>query len=342
MSTTLDTIQDIIVSTQSNLGKAEFSDNASTYQEYVLVDRLIRPEHKIYSGGKDLRRNALMKTGGSAENVGLYGTSQVTQRQGLKYAITPWFNTTANYAIDRREITANSGAEEIVDLVTARRAMATIDMVEKLEINGWNAPTSSSDDLTPRGIPYWIVKNASEGFNGGNPSGFSDCGGIDSSAFSGWNNYTAQYATANHDDMVRKLRKAYTLTGFVSPASANIPAPIARRFLLAANYTVVSAMEEIGEQQNDQLGNDIASMDGVVMFRKQPVIWVSYLDSDTSNPIYGLDLNTWKLGFLQGEYMREETFKPDQDQHTVYVTHLDNTYGFICDCRRRNFVVSHS
>ena len=40
------------------------------------------------------------------------------------------------------------------------------------------------------------------------------------------------------------------------------------------NEDTMSSLEDLGEAQNENLGRDIASMDGQIIFRRVPIIWV--------------------------------------------------------------------
>ena len=74
----------------------------------------------------------------------------------------------------------NRSPARLVNLLQSSRVDAMTDLAELMESNFWGAPASSSDTLKPYGVPYWIVYNATTGFNGGHPSGFSDVGSFSS------------------------------------------------------------------------------------------------------------------------------------------------------------------
>src|SRR5690606_3042281 len=83
-------------------------------------------------------------------------------------------------------------------------------------------PADSDDKLAPFGIPYWVVKDSTAGFNGGNPSGFSSgAGGLDSSRHTRWANYTDSYTNVTKADLIKKMRTAYRKIRFKSPM--NVP-----------------------------------------------------------------------------------------------------------------------
>jgi hypothetical protein len=215
------------------------------------------------------------------------------------------------------------------------------DLIVLFETQFWSKPSTSSDKLNAFGIPYWVVKNASTGFNGGNPTGFSSgAGGISSSTYTQWANYTAQYTDVTKEDLIVKMRTAAAKTGFVNPVMFP-DTNRGDRFSHMTTYSVIATMERILETQNDNLGNDVASKDGQVMFRGNPVEWVPYLDSnDSQNPIYGINWGVFQPIFLSGWYLRETPPTPSQDMHTVVSVHIDSTYNFRCTDRRRMSVIA--
>lgn len=97
----------------------------------------------------------------------------------------------------------------------------------------------------------------------------------------------------------------------------------------------VGHLEEVLEAQNDNLGNDVASKDGAVQFRRIPVEWVPWFDNnsgtvDTTNPIYGINWTVFKPCFLSGEYMKETKVAPHPLHHRTITQFIDCSYNFFC------------
>jgi hypothetical protein len=241
--------------------------------------------------------------------------------------------------INAVEVRINSGKRQLLNMVKLARTDAMMSLAELMEQNGWTGPASTSDKLSPWGITHWIVKNASEGFYGGDPSGFTDCGGIDSDTYARWKNWSGTYGAVTKEDLIRKMRKATYKTDFKMPVPVTDYSTGSKRGIYTT-YEVLAAMEEILEAQNDNLGSDLASKDGMVMFRKTPVTAVPYLDAnDSTNPVYGINWGDMKIVFLSGMYMHES--KPIQcpNKHNVRVIYTDLMYNFICRNRRSQFVL---
>mgnify|MGYP003114576680 FL=1 len=337
-------IADLITTTQRDLGKLRWTDIAYDLQEYVALPMILQKKKVSFQSGQGIQWNVMYKTSGAAKDTGLYETDNVNVADVMTTANIPWRHMTTNYAIERREIAMNTGPAQIVELVRIRRNDAMIDLAKHMEQRFWAKPASSSDNKQIFGVPYWATYNATEGFNGGNPSGFSNgAGDIDSSQndFSQWKNYTAQYATVSSTDLVRKWRRAATFTNFRAPVAGNpYGTGSFSQYGYYTNYNVIGPLEEVLESQNDNLGNDIASKDGKLLFRQVPVTWVPQLEGRNGDPIYGINWSIMKPAFLSGEYMREEGPTAASNQHTVFQTHVDTTMNLMCYDRRRNFVLA--
>ena len=104
----------------------------------------------------------------------------------------------------------------------------------------------------------------------------------------------------------------------------------------------MSGIEDLGEAQNENLGKDIASMDGVMVFKRNPVIYVPKLDDNTdqTDPVYMLNMSTFYPVCLKGDYLRETEPEKAPNQHNVFVIHVDLTWNVLCDDRRRNALLA--
>ncbi len=338
---TVEDIQDLVLSTLEELGRGRWTDMTSDLQDHIAMRRILNERAVRMQGGKHVQFNAQVRTGQAAKNVGLAATDDVNVVDVLTQGQVPWRHSTTNYAWDRREFNMNNpSAKQIVDLIQVRRNSAWIDLAELMERNFWGKPSDSSDKLTPMGIDYWLVRNTTEGFNGGDPAGFSDgAADLPVSEYPRWQNWTAQYEDVSKTDLVRKMRKAARFCRFRAP----VPHPdynTGDNYGYYTNYNVVGTMEELLEAQNDSLGNDVASKDGQAMFRRRPVEWVPFLEDDEGDPVYGINWGVFHPFFLSGEYLREDPPQKNPFAHTVVEVHVDLTYNFICRDRRRQFIIA--
>jgi len=339
MALAAENIADLVTTTQRELGRLKWTDLASDLQEYIALPKLMKGEKVQFDSGTEIQFNVMTDYSDAAENVGLFATDNVNVQDAMATAHVPWRHTTTNYAFDRREVAMNREPSKIVDLVKARRAMAMIGLTVRFEADFWSKPATSADVVKPYGIKYWAPTNATEGFNGGDPSGFTaGAAGLASATYTNWQNWTAQYTDVTKPDLITKWRKAATYTNFKSPIDIN-DYNKGNKYGYYTNYDVIGELETLLEDQNDNLGNDLASKDGLTIFRRQPVTWVPHLDSDSTDPIYGINWGVFYPVFLKGEYMVETNSQKAGNQHTVLNSFIDCTYNYKCCDRRRLFVL---
>lgn len=339
MTVHADDILDLVAGTLKELGRLRFEQIAQALVDYEVMGRILKKDKIGFEGGIGISRNLMVTTSGAAKHVKLFDKDTVAIADVLKTITLPWRHTTTNYAYERRELAMNSGsAEKVVDIIKVRRTDGLLSLVEKMEEAFWNKPTDSTDDTKPFGVPYWIVKNASAGFNGGAPSGFpAGAGGL---LHANWKNYTGTYTNVTKDDVITKLRTAFRKIGFKSPVNVqDYRTGKGERYRLYVTETTINALELLGEAQNENLGRDLASMDDQITFKRCPIIWVPYLDSDTQLPIYMIDFDSFQPVFLTGEFLREQGPHLAPEQHATYVVFIDTSWNVLCVDRRRQCVL---
>lgn len=330
---------DLVATTLRDLGKPRFTEIATDLQDHTAMRALLKKNRVQLQSGTGVQWDVMVAHASSAQNVGLGASDNVNIVDTMVQATADWRNTTANYAVIGQEIAMNSEPSRIVDLIKERRIAALISMAELMEANFWGPPVAITDNLTPWGVNTWIVKNATEGFNGGVPSGYTTIG-LNPTTYPRWKNYTAQYTSVTKEDLVRKWRKAATFTNFKPPVEGIPTFNTGDEYAFYTNYGVIGPLEESLEAQNENLGNDIASRDGVVMMRRAPVMWVPKLEADTTNPVYGINWGLFKTYILNGWWLRETHIPIYPGQHTVQANFLDCTYQWITKNRRCHFVLA--
>ena len=341
-------IADQLILAQSALGKGKLTDLASDLQEHVAISQLFQKKRAVFDSGNTIRFNMLMKGDNNFRNVGLFDVDNVNQADGLITGDVPWRHSNTGYTIDRRQITMGSGSAKLLDIYKEKRYMMLVGQAAGMEENWWEEPASSTDEESPFGVKYWLVYNATEGFNGGNNSNFSSGpAGKSRTTYPRLKNYTFNYTNVSKDDLVRKMRRASALCRFM-PTIPNRPIPGygtgQSKYAYYTTYDVLAGMEELAEAQNDNLGNDVASKDGLVTFRRVDVQWVPYLQANeaTADPMVGIDWDVFRVVFLRGEYMRETKAHVAPLQHNVVQGFTDNTYNFLCYDSRKTFLGAKS
>lgn len=333
-------IADLVKGTLKELGRLRFQQIAQSLTDYEVFPIWFKKDKVTFDSGIGIQRTLMNKLTGAAKHVGLLDGDKVNIVDVLDQLNVPWRHAQTNWGFIYQNTLMNRGDARIVDIVKTQRTAALIDLVEELESKAWSTPSSSSDKTNPYGVPYWVVKNATTGFNGSYPTNFTDVAGVNLTTTPNFKNYTFQYTNLSKLDGIKKLRTAHRKCRFKSPVDLqDYRSGKGERYRLYVNESTLSSIEDIGESQNENLGRDIASIDGVGMaFRGNPIRWVPQLDSDTQNPIYGLDHSVFYPVVLKGDYLREGSAKPLPDQHNAYGVFVDLTYNYLCVDRRRLFV----
>lgn len=330
---------DLVATTQRNLGKPKFTEIATDIQEFTALPNLLKKNRVVFQSGYGIQWDVMVNHAQSARNVGLGAQDNPTLIDTMVQATADWRNSDAHYTFIAQEIDMNREPQRIVDLLKARRIAAMISLTELMENNFWGPPVAADDNITPWGVNMWITKNATKGFNGGAPTGY-DTIGLNPTTYPRWRNWTELYTALTKTDFVRKVREACTKTNFKPPVKGIPDFNTGDMYGHYTNYNVIAPLEEILEQQNDNLGADIAKYDGMVTFRRRPVVWVPLLDNDTTNPFYGINWGVFKTIILQGWWLKELNVPHYPGQHNVNVTFMDITYNTVCYNRRRNYVLA--
>jgi hypothetical protein len=331
-----DQIDDMVVATLPELGRFRWTDISFTLREHIVADRLMRKERVSFSSGEKIQFNVKVDNGQQAQVSGLYDTDEINVDNVLKTASVPWTFVNTHFAYDNREPAFNSGGSQVLDLLKVRRSEAMQAAVELFETLFWQAP-NVNNTLEPYSLQYWIVKNATQGFNGGTPSGFSDVAGLNTTTYPQWRNYTDQYTNVSTTDFCRRARRAIHFCKFKPPV-VGAPYSTGLEYTMFTDYTLLQLLEEYLISENDNIGLDLAKYDGNVMLKRIPFEHAAKLDDDSQQPCYGIDWKSFHLEFMSGQYMRPS--EPVHGSHNTRAVYYDWAFNFVCRDRRRQFVIN--
>ena len=341
MPLTYGEIDDCVLLTQENLiKKGAFLDLQTDLSDHVAVREMWKGRQKKFDGGYPWKFQAQTDHNHSARAVGLFETDASALADTFIEGSVEPRHINAHYEYDLMEPSFQQGGHAIVDLVKSRYISMMISLYEYLESVLWSKPATSADKVTPFGIEYWVVKNTSEGFYGGNPTGFTDGrAGISTGTYPRWANWSGDYASVSKEDLLRMMRKAHRNIQFRSPVSHAVPDLGAMRNGIYTNDTVVGLLEELCEAQNMNLGTDLDSMGGRAVFKSTPITYVPKLDADTENPVYMLDWKWLAIGVMSG--WEENLTKPYMvpSKHNVRRVDLDATLNMVSTNLRRQCVL---
>lgn len=341
-------IADMVTTTLYKMGRGRFEQIAQELQEYEIMPWLMKKTGmfggiETISGGLGIKEYLMTSAGSGARWVGLFEKDQVNITDHLTEIKIDWCRATDNMAYERRELLENKGEERINKVLKPRRVAMMLRVAGLLEDAFFEAPDAAEPEV-PWGLKYWIVPSATTGFNGGAASGFTTVGGLNPTTYSAWKNYTGTYTAVTKADLIKKLRTAHRKTNWKSPVTTEeFRSEWGQRRRLFVNEETISNLEDLGEAQNENLGRDLAAMDGTMTFRRHPIRYVRKLDEDDSdasypNPVFMVDLASFKLFVLKGDYLRESDTMRAPEQHNVFVTHIDLSYNTMCVNRRANAV----
>lgn len=334
-------IDDAVLLTQNKLIKrGAFVDMQTDLTDHVAVREMWKNRQKKFDGGNDWEFECQVDHNHSAQFVGLFQTDGSSVSDTMVMGKVSPRHVNAHYLYDQREPAFQRGGVSIVDLVQSRYTSMQVSLFELMEAALWSKPTDSTDEVTPFGVAYWIVKNATEGFNGGNPSGFAaGRAGISTTTQARWANWSGSYAAFTPEDAIRKMRRMHRKTQFRSVVSHAQPELGAMKNGVYCNDTTIGLAEELLEAQNMNLGTDLDSQGGRATFKGSPLVYVPKLDDDTENPIYFIDWKWLAIGVLEGWENQLTAPYMVPDKHLVRRVDLDATMQMVCTNLRRQGVL---
>jgi len=354
-------LTDLIATTLSDLPKQYFEVmwDDSDYE----FCRIYQKERMSIDGGKKIERKVMLDPSGNARYRRYADTDEPNIDNVMDTIEVPWTQIGVHYSWDKLEILHNSNsAKGFIRLMTVRRTSGLWSLANLIEERAWKTPTSSSDDLYPYGVPYYInfLNNAqSDGFNGKtiryeNGSTDTSCAGIDADEQTKWRNYAATYTDVDNA-LLKKFRKAFMLTKFRAPIFINDPSKkenAAKRIYADAD-TCVELMDLADQRDDNHTGKDVLGNikvddTGLVYINRLPVVYVSQLDGytdpldgDTASPIYCVDFRKFKPVVHEGYWMEESEPMTSRGQHTTFTVYLDGAHNNLCTNRREAGFVLH-
>lgn len=343
MALNIEQIDDFVLRVLERYKKDSWVDISLPLQEYHFASKVFQAKKKPERGGSRLNWKLRVDNQGTAKHSGLYAIDDTNKKNVLTEAKQDWSKQTVNYIYDIDEEAFASGPERIIEEMRLNEQGLYNDFFSLMETAMWTAPESSSEDpRPPSGFPFWIQKNATLGFNGGDPSGFSDgAGGILTSKYKRWKNYTGPYEQVSRDDLVEKVVNACDFCYFRPPAEYPEIGKGEPDWGFYTVHSVLAEMRRLLNAGNDNLGPDVARWMGQVLIKGIPVRWVPALTNeesdayDSSNPFYGINWKKFEYFFKQGRNMIKHPPKQAGNQHTVRERHMDNWGNFVCYDRRQ-------
>lgn len=330
---------DKVAGTLRSMNRPNWQNIAQQLQVYEVMGKWMKSDRMIEGDGRSIARWLMTNIPDACRHVGELEEDVVNLENLMDEMEVPFVKLTTNYPILRSEVEDNKGKSLIFNVLEPRRAARMLNVAQTLETTAWAAP-DATDARKPWGVPYYVVKNATQGFNGGRPTGYTTVAGIDPTVVTDWTNWTDAYVTASQTDLIYRLKLAMIRTRFISPISVpDNRRGLEQRFRIYCNVPSYLSIETLYRNQNQDLGWDLGPGDGNIVLKGHPFVPIPILDSDTSNPFYGLDMNTFYPVVKSGSNFRETGPRWAPRQHDTLVVYVDHRYNYLCTDRSANFVL---
>lgn len=337
---------DLVASTLKNLGPYDTVSNiAQDKQHYEVLSRWFQNYKDTLESGPSIQRNLLVGDGtdGAAEYNEVTAEDNVNLIDILKQITIPWRHAKTSWMVVRQHVLMNRKPSAIVNYIQKQRDYAMLCFHKVLERKAWGTAPTSSDVLSPWGVRYWVVQNASTGFYGGSPTGDDLIAGINLTLLpvtGQFNNYSGTYAAATPGDLLAKMNTMHRKCGFVSPVTMKeYSSGTGNMQRVYCNETSITGFEQMCMANGDLSLTDISKVNGLQLsFRNHPIKWIPELDAETNNPVYMLDHSTFKPVVLEGDDMFE-TRNMAPRNHNIEQYFVDLSHNYECTNRRLNGVI---
>ena len=332
-----DDLIDLQNTTLKNLPKQDF-EVVLGQQTYHVINKWFQKDKVQLDSGTSIERNIILDPTGNAQHVRLYQklTSNVVESQ-VK-ATAPWVQVTSSYVMERREILRNRKPAGYINLLKSRRMTAAISLADTLEDRAFRTPDSSTDDLNPRGITYYLNKAdsgiESQGDFIGKTIRYGDAttstvkAGIDGSTNANWRNYAFTYTAINRE-LIKRMSRAFYATHFEAPRNVkDLTIGPLSNYRIYVPLSVLVELEDLAQSGNDNLGPDLLEYQGRTSFKRIPLLYSPQLDSDDDQPIYAVNHDKFYPFVMTDDWMRESDPMTDVEQPDTFTTRMSGSYQY--------------
>ncbi len=364
---------DLLKTTQEYVEEGRFT-HTQEFQKYDILNKWFQNDREEIQGGDKIKETVQVDEKGTARHVKPMERRSVQGENTLEEIETDFVKADDHYLISRHEMLRNRGEEELIDLVRTKRLAALMGLANLLETRCWDVPTEDNDPYNPLGLKYWLPQMESSaagmGFYGGRYTGdtgsaqFTDVAGLkpcdsgdNTPSISGgeprWRHWLAGGANDEHGEiyldvnqrLIRTMRMSFYKLDFQSPffAKEMIEGPKSNYRLYCGTGTKVDLEEMLSEQNEGAVASsDLDKTQGVLTFKRVPVLHEPQLDGMDRQPIYFIDHSVFYPYVRAGEYLREDRAQRSMEFPDTFVTWINIEYNFICRNRRVLGVLSQT
>ncbi len=324
-------------------------------QEYKYASRLFTGNlRKDMMSTSQCKWKVKTATNDNFQVVGLYHRDSSTRVNVLNEGELKWGLTTNNYHYDIDEEIFQTGGRQIYDYLESLESDLMTSFYTGMEdlMFGSGPASSTVSPFPPVSLLWWITatndgiteNNSTEGFNGYEPVGWTDVGGIDPATFEQWRNRTFPYTSVDRDDFVEKTINSMDLCQFMPPVQRpDIVDQKRHDWELLTTHSVLAASRRLLQLGNDNIGDDMAAHSGTVYIRGVPLNWIpAWTNAASSNArtdgiILGVNWASFRCYYAAGRMMRKRKAFQHPDMSNVRVRAMDDSLQLVCFNRRSNF-----
>src|ERR1035437_3544927 len=299
-----------ILTQKSYPRRGETMDYLFGQQQYLAVDRM---------WGKEKRKVGPRTMYADQVNTAENGQTQFINPGAVRNAAivdnyvelsVPYANVVVPYMINDAEIRRNKGMAKLHSLLQGRRQSATMDMAQALDNSFFTQLPLLNNNVLPNSLAYYFVpitttqmatSTATGAHQGGNPTGFSNCAGIDASTTLRWQSYNAAWTNANGvitEEDLRRMGQMARHLYFQAPliATPDVVSVQMKRIGIFTNETIIDGFtapllrnkdSTTGEAPSQYYGAGLSGA-GQPMFHGIPLGWAPPLNN-VSESIAGVN-----------------------------------------------------
>lgn len=319
------------------------------YKSYGSFNRIWEGRMKK-EGGKKVTRYVTLHDEGNAKHRGNWEEDTHNVLNIDEEINSNWVTASSNLSWNLVEASINSGAAQIYDVIANKYRNALREMVDEVYAAMWSTPTSSSDKLSPFGLPGWLTLGTDDstggwtGYTGDySSSGTFNVGGLSCSATENAR-HASWYADHNgslDESLWTLLDRAFRQVHFEAPM---VPKTLndtmqADRYTVFSTDNVIGNLNMLAAKSDDQLGYRIDSHFGTPTFRGVPFIYVDILDTANTtvygtDPIFGINTDLFYPVVLSGWDFKISSPRQRDQQHLVLTVDMDLVYTYVAEARR--------
>lgn len=336
---------DLQVGTLPKIEYLSVVDYTTDLQEFLFTEQVMNQANVKEASGDSFEWKVQVASTGSAQNVGADYLDNPAQADTMVTATADWRFVKVDWATNKRINALNSGKERIVDMELAQERAAMVSMFELLEYNAAGPSVASTDTITPWGLRTWLTRQtgstaySADGFVGGKLTAGPTLG-ISDTLYPRHKNWYGQYTSITDGDFVSRLKKGLRRTNFKPPTKTMPELGGRMQRMFFATEEVVAGVEDLLKASNENLGLDITRYLGTPVIQRMPLHWWPALETDTTGPIYFVNMGDVIIYRQQGWWMRKTHFEDYPGQHLNKADFLDSGYQMVMPNKRRSGVLA--